>query len=238
MIKAVLFDLDGVVIDSEPLYATAEKKLFHEYGISIPEDDWKLFRGSTEGEFYQLAIDRYHIREDKEILMDTGRKLVRQQFNDKLSFMPGFQSLMNRIISFGLKTGLVTSSPGPMFDLVNHLLQVEQYFQEIIYGGMTRYSKPHPEPYLHMMDLLKVVPDECVILEDSVHGLNAAVASGAHVIALTGSVNPEDMPQYDVLVTHLDQISIDMLSNIQTACTCGKSQEWMCTDLCYTNDKT
>ena len=232
MVKAVLFDLDGVVVDSEPLYAKAEIKLFEEYGVTIPDEDWKLFRGSTEEGFYQLAMERYQIREDKQKLMEKGRLYVRNQFKSELRFMSGFKSLSGRISDAGYKIGLVTSSPKPMYEYVNELMSINQYFPEVIYGGMTKNSKPHPEPYLLMMKLLDVEPFECIIIEDSVHGLNAALASGAMVIALAGSVEPEDMPKAHHFVTHLDQVTFELMKEGDAACSCGKSPVWECNDIC------
>ena len=65
--KLILFDMDGVTLDTEPLYADGENKLFEEYGVKIPEEDWKLFRGCTEEKFYDISMKRYGITEDRTI---------------------------------------------------------------------------------------------------------------------------------------------------------------------------
>ena len=69
--KLILFDLDGVTINTEPLYAKGEIRLFKEYGITIPQKDWKLFRGCTEEKFYDLSMNRYGITEDLLIFQDA-----------------------------------------------------------------------------------------------------------------------------------------------------------------------
>ena len=200
--------MDGVVVDSEPLYAQAEIKLFAEYGVSIPDEDWKLFRGCTEDGFYDIALDRYGIKEDRTVLMERGRQYVQAEFAASLNYMPGFSSLIGRIHQAGLKRGLVTSSPERMYRYVDGLLSVGLHFDDVIWGGMTENSKPHPEPYLSMMKKLDVIPDECLIIEDSLHGLNAAVASGAKVIALTGSVEIEDIPVVNQIVENLEDVTV------------------------------
>ncbi|SVA92829.1 uncharacterized protein METZ01_LOCUS145683, partial [marine metagenome] len=82
--------MDGVVLDTEPLYTKAEIRLFGEYGVIIPEEDWPLFRGCTERDFFDLSMKRYHITEDRHIFMEKGREYVRDEFKKSLAFMPGF----------------------------------------------------------------------------------------------------------------------------------------------------
>ena len=94
---AVIFDMDGVIIDTEPLYTKAEIRLFGEYGVTIPEEDWSLFRGCAEQDFFDLSMERYHINEDKDVFMAKGREYVRDEFKKNLSFMPGFHDLHHRV---------------------------------------------------------------------------------------------------------------------------------------------
>ncbi len=84
--KAVLFDMDGVVLDTEPLYTKAEIRLFKEYGVIIPEEDWSLFRGCSEKTFFDLSMKRYNITEDRHIFMEKGREYVRDEFIKSLTF--------------------------------------------------------------------------------------------------------------------------------------------------------
>ena len=76
-IKGILFDLDGTVIDSESLYQKGEIKLFKEYGVDIPGKDWKIFRGTTEQDFYTISMKKYNIKEDREIFINKGRKYIK-----------------------------------------------------------------------------------------------------------------------------------------------------------------
>ena len=94
---AVIFDLDGVVIDTEPLYTKAEIKLFEEYGIYIPKEDWALFRGCSEQTFFDLSMERYGITEDRDVFMKKGRQYVMDEFNKNIPFMPGFKDLIDKI---------------------------------------------------------------------------------------------------------------------------------------------
>lgn len=213
MIKAVIFDMDGVVVDSEPLYQQAEERLFREYNVSIPKDDWKLFRGCTEERFYQLARDCYGITEPVETLRQKGRRYVLAAFDAGLDFNEGFREMHQRLVG-RYRLGLVTSTLGELFHWMDKRLGLKQYFPEVIYGGMTANSKPHPEPYLEMMRRLEVLPEESAVVEDSVHGLTSALAADAWTIALTGSVPLEDLPPSHAVVDSLGEISPAMLEEL------------------------
>ena len=216
MIKAVIFDMDGVVVDSEPLYQQAEERLFREYNVTIPQDDWKLFRGCTEERFYQLARERYGISEPAEALRRKGRRYVLAAFDAELDFNEGFLELHRRLVE-RYRLGLVTSTPEELFHWMDERLGLKRYFPEVICGGMTANSKPHPEPYLEMMRRLEVLPEESAVVEDSIHGLTSALAAGAWTIALTGSVPLEDMPPAHAVIDSLGEISPAMLERLDDA---------------------
>ncbi|NOZ08486.1 MAG: HAD family phosphatase [FCB group bacterium] len=212
-IEAILFDLDGVVIDSEPLYQKGEIRLFREYGVEIPEDDWLLFRGSTEKLFYQMARDRYHLQAGTEDLRKKGRGYVLEEFAKHLDYMPGFTNLM-KSIDGQFKVGLVTATPADMFEWVNLRLNLRKFFPHILTGDMTSRGKPHPDPYLKMMNILGVLPQNCIVIEDSHHGITSGLRSGARVIALTGSAPYENMPDVHAIVTNLSEITPDLIRSI------------------------
>ncbi|UCH63234.1 MAG: HAD family phosphatase [Fidelibacterota bacterium] len=217
MIKAVIFDMDGVVVDSEPLYQQAEELLFREYDVTIPQDDWKLFRGCTEERFYQLARDRYGITEPLDTLRQKGRSYVLSAFDAGLDFNEGFRELHRRLAGI-YRLGLVTSTPGELFHWIDRRLSLSRYFQEVICGGMTANSKPHPEPYLEMMRRLEVLPEESVVVEDSINGLTSALAAGAWTIVLTGSVPLTDLHQAHTVVDTLGEVSLAMIEGLSNVC--------------------
>ena len=210
---AVIFDMDGVVLDTEPLYTKAEIRLFGEYNVEIPQKDWPLFRGCAEQDFFDLSMKRYNISEDKSIFIEKGRKYVREEFRIGLAFMPGFHKLLNWVQK-QYKTGLVTASPRHNIDWLCDLIGLDDIFKHIISGDETTQNKPHPEPYLAMMKKLNVLPTNSVIIEDSLHGLQAGLSSGAHVIAKTGSVSVEDLAIAHRIVSHLDEITNNMLEEL------------------------
>ena len=211
--SAVIFDMDGVILDTEPLYTKAEIRLFGEYGVTIPEEDWSLFRGCAEQDFFNLSMKRYKITEDKNVFMEKGRAYVRDEFKKSLAFMPGFHRL-HKMVKQHYHIGLVTASPRHNLDWLRTLIELDDLFEHIISGDDTVKNKPHPEPYLIMMEKLSVKPENVVVIEDSLYGIQAALASGAAVIAKTGSVPESDLSIAHRIITHLDEITHNMIENL------------------------
>ena len=211
--SAVIFDMDGVILDTEPLYTKAEIRLFREYDVEIPEEDWPLFRGCAENDFFDLSMSRYNITEDKNIFIEKGREYVKDEFRRGLVFMSGFHNLIGWVQK-QYKIGLVTASPRHNIDWLCDLINLDNIFEHIISGDETARNKPYPDPYLAMMKKLNVLPTNSVIIEDSVHGLKSGLASGAHVIAKRGSVPDGDLSIAHRIVTHLDEITNNMLEEL------------------------
>ncbi|MEE9465945.1 MAG: HAD family phosphatase [Candidatus Neomarinimicrobiota bacterium] len=213
MIKAVIFDLDGVVVNSEPLYQKAQTRLFAEFDLIIPESDWLLFRGLTEEAYYELVCRRYGLESTPAELQRRGRAYVEEIFKAELEVMDGFARLHQRLKGH-YRLGLVTSTGTDLYWLVADKLQFEGLFQEVVCGDMTANHKPHPEPYLEMMRRLGVTPKESVVVEDSIHGLQAACDAGAWTIALTGSAPPEKMPPVHAIIDSLGELSPGYIDNL------------------------
>ena len=214
--SAVLFDLDGVTIDTEPLYTLSEIRLFKEYGVQIPREDWPLFRGCAEETFFDLSMERYGITENRDIFIQKGRKYVMDEFKKNIPFIPGFKDLIARV-SKNYITGLVTASPIRSLDWIRKKMGLDNYFQYIISGEETVKNKPHPHPYIEMMRRIDVNPENTIIIEDSILGLTSALGSGAHVIARNGSVPREKLEIAHKIVDHLDEITQEFIEDLFVA---------------------
>lgn len=212
-LEAVCFDMDGVIIDTEPLYATGEIKLFREYGVEIPVKDWVLFRGCNEKTFYDLSMNRYKIIEDREVFVNKGRNYVMAEFEKNLNFMEGFKSFHSSLINNNIKTALVTASPKEMYKYVDSRLNLTNMFDKVVIGGMANKNKPNPEPYLMAMEMLNVKPLNTVVIEDSVHGINAGLSAGAFVVGYRGSIPEKDLDIAHFKVSSHSELSIELLNN-------------------------
>ena len=211
--SAILFDLDGVTIDTEPLYTISEIRLFKEYGVDIPKDDWQLFRGCSEETFFDLSMERYGVTENRELFIQKGRQYVMDEFKKNIPFMPGLKDLISRV-SKNYITGLVTASPLRILDWIRNKIELDNYFEYILSGEETIKNKPHPHPYVEMMRRINVSPLNTVIIEDSMLGLRSAIASGGHVVAKKGSVSHEKLDIAHRIVDNLDEITLEFIEDL------------------------
>ncbi|MFA7710324.1 MAG: HAD family phosphatase [Candidatus Neomarinimicrobiota bacterium] len=204
-IKAIIFDFDGVVIDSEPIYVTAERRIFDLCGINVPDEDWKYFKGTTEEEFFQLSMAKYNIQTDPEKLIKIGRRYIKEEFRKGIDYYPGFMDFWQSIAG-RYRTALVTSTSAKFLRWLFRHTAIKNCFDLTITADDVQQAKPHPEPYLTAMNQLRVSPAESLIIEDSLNGTQAAVASGAVVIGFLSSLSNIDLPQVHFHARSYDEI--------------------------------
>ncbi len=204
-IKAILFDMDGVVIDSEKLYSSSEKRLLAKYGVKFDSNDWNYIKGCTESQFYDLIYKKFDIPVPRNQLIKEGRSYLMDVFSEKLNYMNGFKSLYSKI-NQQYKLALVTST-GPV--LVNHidsLLNIKSKFNVVITSDDTKLHKPHGAPYRKAMNLLGVKEEECMVVEDSLQGIKSGKSAGAIVVALEGSIEKKYLKDADYIISNLTHI--------------------------------
>ncbi|KAL3743362.1 hypothetical protein ACJRO7_018631 [Eucalyptus globulus] len=192
-LEAILFDVDGTLCDSDPLHYQAFREMLQEIGfnggVPITEDFFvENIAGKHNEDIAELLfpddIPRGRIfTEDKEAMF---RKLASEQ----LTAVSGLYKLKKWIEDRGLKRAAVTNAPRPNAELMISSLGLSDFFQAVVIGGECEHAKPHPEPYLKGLDLLKASKEHTIIFEDSVSGIKAGVAAGVATIGIT-TRNPE-----------------------------------------------
>ena len=205
-IKAILFDMDGVVLDSEKLYSLSEKKLLAKYGVKFDDSDWLKIKGCTEKEFYDLIYSKFRIDIPRDELINEGRDFLKNIFTERLNYMDGFHKAYLKL-NQDYKLALVTST-GP--ELVNHIdkiLDLYSKFDLIINSSDTILHKPNPEPYLLAIDKLGIHPHETIVIEDSIQGIKAGKEAGCLVIALEGSLEKRYLNEADYIISSFNDLN-------------------------------
>ncbi|MCK4715251.1 MAG: HAD family phosphatase, partial [Candidatus Marinimicrobia bacterium] len=187
-----IFDFDGVVVDSEPLYEVAEKRLFAEYSVIVPDEDWKIFKGTPEMGFYQMIRDRYNIDVPIDELRRKGRNFLLEAFTGGLHYFPGFKAFMRKIKD-RYKTGLVTATSGEILDWIFRNTTIRNPFSNVITAEDVNNSKPHPEPFQKICRMMDVFPENTIVIEDSIIGIRSALAAGMITIGFLSSFTAKDL---------------------------------------------
>ncbi|WP_241622608.1 hexitol phosphatase HxpB [Rosenbergiella australiborealis] len=185
-IKAVIFDMDGILINSEPYWKIAEQKVFSEHGID-PSIQQKL--PDTTG----LRIDQVvklwlHVAENRTanaaLITQQIIEFVIEKIKAERPLLPGVHHALQLCQQSGVKIGLASASPISMITTVVTLFELHPYFITLSSAESLPYSKPHPQVYLNAAKALGVDPLQCLAIEDSVNGMIAAKAARMKVITV------------------------------------------------------
>ena len=189
---AVLWDMDGTLVDTEPYWMRAETELVASYGGVWTHDDGMLLVGSGLWNSASILQDR-GVNMDADAIVQWLTDRVQEQLADfGIPWRPGSRELLAELKDAGIPTALVTMSVKRMARQIVELIDFPA-FDIIIAGDMVTNSKPHPEPYLTAAATLGVDPAHCVAIEDSTPGIASAVAAGTIAIAVPHLV---DLPHH------------------------------------------
>ncbi len=177
-LNTVIFDIDGLLVDSEPLWNEAATEVFLQYGFNLSEEQYKTTTGLRTKEFVQWWFSYYNIgpeeyaRAEKNIVQKVLNKI---EFKGKI--MPGVPYIFDFFAKKSFKIGLATSSPPALIDLVVEMTAIRKYLNATSSAEDLKYGKPHPQVYLNCAEILKSNPVQCICFEDSFNGLIAAKAA-------------------------------------------------------------
>jgi mannitol-1-/sugar-/sorbitol-6-/2-deoxyglucose-6-phosphatase len=184
-LNTVIFDMDGLLIDSEPIWNEAADEIFKQYGLRISTEQYATTTGMRIKEFVlywfrlnSIPAENAAAAEEKII------QLVIEKVKAKGKPMPGLEHIFNFFISRKYKIGLASSSPMSLIDVVIDKLGVRNYINAVCSGADLPLGKPHPQVYLDCAAALNSQAHECICFEDSFNGLIAAKAAGMKCVVI------------------------------------------------------
>lgn len=215
MIEAVILDVDGVIIDTEEANATASVQMFRElYNTEVKAQDFLPFIGTGSARYVQGVAEKYGIN------IDVKKATKRREENfiknlDKLRLFPGVKDFIQLVKQAELKIAIATSSDRSKFQAAfRQVGLLEQQFDVIVTGDEVEHTKPHPEIYLTTIEKLKLKPSSCLVIEDSITGIEAANRAGVFSVAVTNTFSKKDFNKADLIIGSLAELDIKEIKSI------------------------
>lgn len=215
MIKAVIFDMDGVMIDSEPLWEKTERILLARRGIDYSPEYRDRIVGLNQNDSGRLLIDTFKLEETVSDIIDERVDILTAIYEEELELVPQLVPLLDELRRENYPLAVASSSPLRVVNFVLDMFSLHEYFNEVVSGDCAENGKPHPEIYLQAAERLGVKPEECVAIEDSINGVKSAKAAGMYCIAIPDKrLSPDKFNEADMIMKSLDELSAGLFKTI------------------------
>ena len=213
-LEAVLFDMDGVIIDSEPLWSKAEQQLLARRNLRSSSQLKTVMMGLDSSEAVGFLIKHYDLKESVSDLVAERNQLVADLFRQFLRPMQHALQLVRSVQAAQIKTGLVTSSPQDLVDLALSRLNITELFDLILSGDQVARGKPAPDIYLTAAEALGVSHENCLVIEDAPHGVAAAKAAGMCCLAISTGASEPKLGAADRVVRDFAEVDLALLQDL------------------------
>jgi beta-phosphoglucomutase len=217
VIKACIFDLDGVIVDTAHYHFLAWKRLANELGINLTEQDNEKLKGVSRTRSLEIILELGGVtvsEHEKEKLANKKNSwfvdYVERMAPEEI--FPGVRTLLHELRSKGYKVALASSSKNAK--TVINLLQIQHEFDAVVDGTMITHSKPHPEIFLLAAEKLGISPADCLVFEDAEAGVEAALAAGMKCVGI-GSA--DQLSKANLVLATTGQFALTTLGQLETA---------------------
>ncbi len=190
MIKAVIFDMDGVIVDSEPLWQKMLSMYLHTKGIDFVYNKKSLefinqhFRGRKQKYITDILKKKFHIPDSYQKILNDRLDILFNLFKHNLRLVAGTIPFIKKLHKAGYPLVLASSSPHQVINYVLKQFNLKKYFKHVVSADDVRLGKPHPDIFLRVAELLKEKPENILVIEDSISGIRAAHNAGMKCLAL------------------------------------------------------
>lgn len=220
VIRTVIFDMDGVLIDSEPLHYEAFREVFGAAGVDLSEDVYRSVIGRTLPDTIEILKSRFGLGADSTAIAAAYSDAVLEVLSRPLTPGDGAHWLIDQLRERGFGLGLASSSRRSWIEATLRGLELTHAFEAIVSGDDVGYGKPAPDIYLAAARLLDADPTRCLAIEDSPAGLQSARAAGMTTVGLiTPHIDPALLGDANHLIASLRDFPVDLLEAPTTGAT-------------------
>lgn len=203
---AVLFDLDGVIVDSKEAHFLAFQRFGEEAGYDFTRETFTHIFGMHNNAIFPIVFGHPLPQEEIDKMAERKETIVREMIRGHVAALPGAKALVRTLHEAGFHLAIGTSTPLANVELILGELGLREYFQAIISAENVKEGKPHPQVFLLGAQVLGIPPERCVVVEDAVAGVQAAHNGGMKALAVTTNHSREALSHAERVVDSLEEV--------------------------------
>jgi beta-phosphoglucomutase family hydrolase len=212
---AVLFDMDGVIVHTNPYHKKAFKIFLEKYDISISDQELKEHvYGRTNAEIFPYIFKDKYTSEKGEEWANEKEAIFRDLYREDVAPVSGLLDFLDELQRRGIKTAVGTSAPVENLDFIMDSLDLRHYFGAFLHSADVSEGKPNPEIYLKAADQLGVDPGSCVVFEDSVAGVKAGLNAEMKVVAVATTHTPEEFEGAHLVIKDFEELTMKQVFSL------------------------
>ena len=217
MVQTVIFDMDGVIVDTEPVHHFAYYQHFKELNIEVSDEMYRSFTGNSTRNIFQKLKSQFDLQEDVEDLILRKRHLFNEAFDLKedLYLIEGVEDLIKDLYANGIQLIVASSASNVTINRVFTRFNLHQYFTHIVSGEDFPKSKPHPAIFEHAASLSVASKENCIVIEDSTNGIQAAVSAGIFCVGYDSfHSKDQDLSKANVVIRHFNELNFEKVRDL------------------------
>ena len=214
---AVIWDMDGVIVDTAPYHLGAWQYVFQKRGVNFTDRDFKRNFGQRNDTIIRNALGENTTQSDINVIASEKEDYFRRTVAQNIKPLPGAIKLIKALSEDGFKIAIASSAPIENIRLLIGNLGIGDCFHHIVTGRDVTEGKPSPQGFLLAAQRLGVEPEHCIVIEDAVAGVAAAKRAGMHCLAVTNTHPRERLGEADLVVDSLEEVSVIDLERLVTS---------------------
>ncbi|MBZ2174433.1 HAD family phosphatase [Schnuerera sp. xch1] len=212
--KAIIFDMDGVIVNSEPLHFELERELLKELGGNISKEEHDKFVGTTDYNMWTAFRKQFNLKPSVERMIEMKKERFIKSIH-RIELIDNFKEFMLTIYNGGYPMAIASSNNKKAVNEIVKKFDLDRYMKFVISGEEVNKGKPNPEIFLTAANKMNVDPSECLVIEDADNGVKAAKAAGMKCIGLDlGNSGNQNLSRADLVVKNFNELSLDIVKGL------------------------
>ncbi|MBX2962544.1 MAG: HAD family phosphatase [Cyclobacteriaceae bacterium] len=211
---AIIFDMDGVIVDTNPFHKETINQFCKKYGFELTDEELRTkIYGRTNREWIPNLFGKL-TDEQLEAYAFEKEQMFRDVYAQHIKPVEGLIDFLDLLEQHAIPCSIATSAPRANVDFVLKGTGIGKYFDIILDESMVTHGKPHPEIYIKSAKAINLPNEQCIVIEDSLSGIQAGKAAGSKVIGITTTHTPEEMKDTDLVIDNFTTLTIDQLESL------------------------